>query len=72
MVFGRKQERSWPGILCVGLGTTGRDKLRGALAFDDAAQAAHFKLPRLLKQSVVQQLGQVGPTLLDCQRESSF
>lgn len=27
----------------LGLGTTGRDKLRGALAFDDAAQAAHFK-----------------------------
>jgi hypothetical protein len=52
VVFGRKQERSRPDILCVWLRTTGRRTLRGALAFDDAAQAAHLKSPRLLKRSV--------------------
>jgi hypothetical protein len=52
VIFGRKQERSRPDILCGWLRTTGRDTLRGALAFDDAAQAAHLKSPRLLERWV--------------------
>lgn len=52
MVFGRKQEHSRPDILRVWLRTTGRATLRGALAFDDAAQAAHLKSPRLLERWV--------------------